>query len=92
MPEVPRITSYNIFAISHRKRENEVHFLPANDHQMFLQTDTMPSHGKVTQNFKFSVSLQYLKKEVSDDADFLYADKHGRFLQIDTMICDGDCQ
>ena len=53
---------------------------------------TMLSHGKVTQNFKFSVSLQYLKKEVSDDADFLYADKHGPFLQIDTMIFDGDCQ
>ena len=66
--------------------------MPADDHQMFLQMYTMPSHGKVTQNFKFSVSLQYLKKEVSDDADFLYADKHGRFLQIDTMICDGDCQ
>ena len=66
--------------------------MPADDHQMFLQMYTMLSHGKVTQNFKFSVSLQYLKTEVSDDADFLYADKHGPFLQIDTMIFDGDCQ
>ena len=34
----------------------------------------------------FAISLQYLKKGVSDEVDFLHADKHGSFLQIDSMI------
>ena len=29
------------------------------------------------------MSLQYLKKEVSDEVDFLHADKHQSFLQVD---------
>ena len=32
------------------------------------------------------MSLQYLKKEVSDEVDFLHADKHKSFLQLDTMV------
>ena len=43
----------------------------------------------ITQNNKFSISLQYLKKEVSFVVDFLHADKHESFLQI-YMIFDGD--
>ena len=46
-------------------------------------------HAKITQNSKFSISLQYLKKEVSDEVDFLHADKHENFLQSDTMILMG---
>ena len=50
------------------------------------------SHPHITQNNNFAISLQYLKKEVSDEVDFLYADKHESFLQIDTMIIDGGDQ
>ena len=46
-------------------------------------------HTHITQSSKFAISLQYLKKKVSDEVDFLHADKHLRFLQIDTMILMG---
>ena len=49
-------------------------------------------HAQITQNNKFYISLQYLKKEVSDEVDFLHVDKHESCLQIDTMIFDGDGQ
>ena len=35
---------------------------------------------------KFSISLQYLKKKLSDKVDFLQAGKQESFLQIDTTI------
>ena len=40
-------------------------------------------------NNKFSISLQYLKKEVSDEVDIFHVDKNESYLQIDTMIFDG---
>ena len=43
-------------------------------------------HAQSTQNNKFAISLQYLKKDVSDEVDFLHAGKHKGLLQIDTMI------
>ena len=46
----------------------------------------MARHAHITQNNKFAISLQHLKKEVSDTVDFLHADKHESLLQIDTMI------
>ena len=49
-------------------------------------------HAQITQNNKFAISLQYLKKEVRDKVDFLHADKHESFLQIDTMIFNGNGQ
>ena len=43
----------------------------------------MARHALITQNNKFAISLQYLKKkEVSDEVDFLRADKHQSFLQV----------
>ena len=48
----------------------------------------MTRHAQITQNNKLAIFLQYLKKEVSDEADFLHADKDESFLQIDTMIFD----
>ena len=42
-------------------------------------------HAQNTQNNMFPISLQYLRKDVSDEVDFLYADKHKGVLQIDTM-------
>ena len=47
---------------------------------------------KNTKNNKFVISLQYLKKEVSDEVNFLRVDKNESFLQIDAMIFDGDGQ
>ena len=49
-------------------------------------------YAQITENNKFDISLQYLKKEVSDEVDFLHADKHESFLQIDSMIFDGGGQ
>ena len=49
----------------------------------------MSRHAQITQNNKFAISLQYLKKEVSDEIDFLHADKHESLLQIDTMTLIG---
>ena len=44
----------------------------------------MARHAHITQNNKFAISLQDLKKEVSDVvfADFLHADKHQSLLQL----------
>ena len=49
-------------------------------------------HAQIIQNNKFAISLQYLKKEVSNEADFWHADKHESFLQSDTMIFNEDGQ
>ena len=43
-------------------------------------------YAQITQNKKFAISLQYLKKEVNEKVDFLHASKHENLLQIDTMI------
>ena len=49
-------------------------------------------HTQITQNNKFHISPQYIKKEVSDEDDSLYANKHERFLQSHAMFFDGDSQ
>ena len=49
----------------------------------------MDKHVEITQNNKFAISLEYLKKEVSGEIDFLHVDKHKRLLQIDTMTLMG---
>ena len=41
----------------------------------------MARHAQITQNNKFAISLQYRKKNVSDEVDFLQADKHESFLK-----------
>ena len=33
----------------------------------------MAKHAPITQNNKFAISLQYLKKELSDEVGFLHA-------------------
>ena len=40
-------------------------------------------HFQSSQNAKFTMSLQYLKKEVRDEVDFLHTDKHQSFLKVD---------
>ena len=42
--------------------------------------------AQVTQNNKFAIYLQYLKKKLSDKVDFLRADKYESSQQIVTMI------
>ena len=64
--------------------KDEVAFLPADKCQRFLQIDTIIVGGrvryaKVTEN-KLAISLQYLKKEVSDEIDFFV-------VQINMKAC-----
>ena len=42
--------------------------------------------AQITQNNKFAIPLQYLKRDVSDEVYFLHADNHESLLQINTMI------
>ena len=68
--------------------KKEVDFLHADKHESLLQIDTMiligiVKHSQSSQNSKFTMSLQYLKKEVRDEVDFLHVDKHQSFLQVD---------
>ena len=39
----------------------------------------MVDHSQSSENSKFAMFLQYLKKEVRDEVDFLHADKHQNF-------------
>ena len=48
--------------------------------------------AQTTQNNKFAISLQYLKKVVSDEIHFVHGDEHEIFLQVNTMIFGGDGQ
>ena len=43
-------------------------------------------HAYVTQNNKIAFSLQYIKKEVSDEIDLSHVDKHESSLQTNTDI------
>ena len=49
----------------------------------------MARHTQITQNNKFALSLQHLKKQVSDAVGFLHTDKHEGLLNIDTIILMG---
>ena len=42
----------------------------------------MVRHAQITQNSKFAISLQCLKKELSDEVDFFHADKYQSFLKV----------
>ena len=62
-------------------------FWNADKHESLLQIDSiilmgMAKHSQSSQNSKFAMSLQYLKKEVKDEVDFLHADKHQSFLKV----------
>ena len=63
-------------------------FLHVNKHESLLHIDTIilmgtVKHSQSSQNSKFAMYLQYLKKEVRHDVDFLHADKYQSFLQVD---------
>ena len=61
---------------------DEDDLLHSDKHENLLQIDTKILMGMVmhSQNNKFVMSLQYLKKEFRDEVDFLNADKHQSFL------------
>ena len=68
--------------------KDEVDFLPADKHESLLQIDTMilmgiVKHSQSSPNSKFTMSLQYFKKDVRDEVDFWPVDKHQSFLQVD---------
>ena len=46
----------------------------------------MARYAHIVKNNRFAISLQHLKKEVSDALDILHADKHESLLSIDTII------
>ena len=52
----------------------------------------MARHAQSTQNNKFAVSLQDLKKEGRIELDFMHADKHQIFLQVETISFVGHGQ
>ena len=53
----------------------------------------MARHVQITQNNKFAISLQYVKREESDIADILQADKHESLLEkMILRFFDGDGQ
>ena len=83
-------TQNNRLTISFKENvKDEIDFLPAGKRRRFLQSDTftlcVAKHAHITQN-KFAISLQHLKKDLSDTVDFLRVDKHESLLQIDAMI------
>ena len=49
----------------------------------------MARHAQLTQYNKFAISVQYLKKELSDEVESLHADKYESLLQIDRIILMG---
>ena len=62
-------------------------FLHAGKHDSLLQIGSMilmgmTKHFQSSQNSKFAMSLQYLKKEVKDEIDFLHPDKHQSFVKV----------
>ena len=48
----------------------------------------MVKHFQSSQNSKFAMSLQCLKKEVRDEVDFLHADNRQSVLHVDSKILD----
>ena len=86
-PKHPKQQLYNIFAISQGKHNGWSWFSPADNCQTFLKSDTVifDVRGQTcpnTQNKKFAISLQYLKKEVNDKVDFLHAGTYENLLKL----------
>ena len=48
----------------------------------------MGKHTQRSQNSKFTMLLQYLRKEVGDEVNILLAEKHQSFLQVDFNTLD----
>ena len=79
---------------------DEVDLLHEGKHESLLQIDSMGmvKNSQSSQNSKFAMSLQYLKKEVKAEVDFLHAEfpkslfqhlEHQSFLQGSYYIING---
>ena len=69
----------------------EVDFFSADKHETFLKLIVsfwmcIVMHAQSTKKNKFTISLKYLKKNMTNEVDFLPANKRQRFLQSDTII------
>ena len=67
--------------------KDEVDFLHADKNEYLLQINSMilkwtVKRSQSSQNNKFAIPLQYLKKEVINEVDFLHADQNQSFLQV----------
>ena len=56
---------------------------------MLLLLVGMARRGQRTQNNKFAMSMQYLKKELSYEVDVSHVRKHESLLQVDSIIFYG---
>ena len=71
-----------------------VAFLLVDKHKRFRRVDSITlrvqsqvtRHAQITQNNKFTISLQYLTKEVGEEVDFLHAEEDEGYLQMNTMV------
>ena len=67
---------------------DEIDFLHEYKHESLLQIDIVilvgiVKHCQSSQEGKFAMSLQYLKKEARDDVGFLHTDRLQSFLQVE---------
>ena len=75
---------------------DDVDLLPADKHESCFKLIVLlcvceARHAPSTENNKFAMSFEYLKKSLKNEFDFLPADKHQRLLQMNTIIlgvCD----
>ena len=86
MPKLPKITCFLFICNIYLKKEasDEVDSWHTDNHESLLPIDTMilmgmVKHSQSSQNSKFAMSLQYLKKEVRDEFNFLHVDKISKF-------------
>ena len=77
MPRVPKTISLQCLCnISRKTWKDEFDLLPTDNRQSFLQIAVIilgvcvARHAQITQSNKFAISLEYLKKELSDEVDF----------------------
>ena len=68
--------------------KTSIFYMQTNMKACYIQIDTMifmgiVKHSQSSQNSKFTMSLQYFKKEIRDKVDFLHVDKHQSFLRFD---------
>ena len=80
----------------YKNKADEVAILPTDKCKSFLLGASIilgvVRHAQIIQNNKFAISLQYLKKKVSNELDLLQAQKHESFMQTDAMVFDEDSQ
>ena len=81
MPKLPKVTSLLfLYNMLRKKWMMQLIFYNADKHERLLKMMVRVKNSQTSQNGKFVMSLQYLWKEVRDEADFLDADKHQSYL------------